>query len=285
MIRKAEESNNNQSLDTLESKLSYVDNFAKDLLTDIGETASRVLCLELEHLFKKEFVGSDDFANLKLTRVTSAYVPGIATPNLEQYDEISNEIKVPADRLRKTQRVVSPRGFYGSSTNRQDSVILAAPSSNADGKITLWVGKVFGIFRTPSSSLRKRVDVQDQEVAFVQYYEIVPPQDNIDQALHCIRIKWCCGDSDDAATLTTKMDSGVKWFNLLPISSIRGRVHVVRDEYGMNGNGVTKDMGLIPWQEQHFYINRFYFDSQDTKYTYDEDLCHRYSSALNTYEA
>ena len=50
------------------------------------------------------------------------------------------------------------------------------------------------------------------------------------------------------------------------------RVHVVRGDYGMNGNGLTKDMGSIPWQEQHFSINRFYFDSENTQYKYDEDL-------------
>ena len=226
LIRKAEESNNTQSLDTLQSKLSSVNSVAKDLLTEIGETASRVLCLELEHLFKKEFCGFDDVANMTLTTVTSAYVPGIETPNLDHYDELSNEIRVPADQLRKTQRIVSTREFYGSSTLRQDSVLLAAPSSNEDGKITLWVRKVLGIFRIPSSALRKRADIQDQEVAFVQYYEVIRPQDNIDKALQCICMKWCCGDSDDAATLRKKMDSGVKWFNLLPVSSIRGRASV-----------------------------------------------------------
>ena len=252
----------------LRKVLNTMDETIRDLLLDLGETASRVLYNELLNAIPLED-GTTSSLNIKgkITRVASAHIPGITPPTADDYHKSGNEISVKPSKTRIHQRLVSTRGFYGSPHLRQDSVLVNAPARPGSRKINLWAAKVLGLFRVPSSQLMNAstgTGVKEvTEVAFVQFYEIVSMEDGVDTELGCVKLIWATCEDEN---VESDSSPGRKWYSLLPLSCILGVVHIVRDDYGIQGRGAVSDMDAVPWDKQTFYINRFYYDPLSIQY-------------------
>lgn len=253
-------------LEKLEMLLDLTDQSAKELVEDIGETASRILHEELlKNLSKTSGTSETKPHSTKIVRVASGYVSGIATPTSKHYFERMNKVVVNENTSRKSQRFVSTRGFYNTPGLRQDCVILQAPGPSDTGKINVWFAKVLGLFRcattTEESKDQESTKYEDQ-FAFVQFYDVTPLENNSERALGCIRLRWARGSYESHTNdIGSNAERERKWFTLLPVSTIRGVVHIVRGDYGIDSRCVWNDMEDVPWMDQHFYVNRFQFET------------------------
>ena len=264
-LRIANQEENDKKIDELSEELGSITKNIQELLKDIGESGCRILINELLNTPLDNESGSELNRDSIIRRVASGYVSGIQAPTSENYDKRWNKIRVSQCSSRRSQRIVSARGFGGSSVLRQDSVLIQASDPSPSGSLTLWVGKVLGLFRLLKCRTSESMESgkEEHEAAFVQFYEATPPVDNIDKALGCIRLVWARAHENYQQTTGTN-DINTQpvspWYSLIPASSIRGVVHVVRGDYGLNGLGVVKDVDSAPWHEQHFYINKYYFE-------------------------
>lgn len=271
-IRIAKEQESESKILELNKEMKLIEKSIRDLLQDIGEVGCRILVKETLNARGTNGMETRLDRNTIITRVASGYVSGISSPTSENYDKRWNKIRVTPSTGRLRQRIVSNRGFGGSSVLRQDSVLIQASDPSSSGSICLWVGKVLGLFHLPSSknALPNESGREETEYAFVQFYDAVPPVDKIDRALGCIRLVWATaqeglerrksgsGDFDNESTFSP-------WYSLIPVNTIRGVAHVIRGDYGVNGIGVLRDVNSVLWHKQHFYVNRFYFESDETK--------------------
>ena len=269
-IRIARQELNQTKVEELEKEMKLFDEKIRELLHDIGEVGCRVLVNELlnssETLEEKVTLSRDSL----IRRVASGYVSGIQTPTSDNYDKRWKKIRVSPPSSRRPQRIVSSRGFSGSSVLRQDSVLIQASDPSPSGTLCLWVGKVLGLFRVPIHSTAHSMEgrKEEKEYAFVQFYDAVPPMDEIDKALGCIRMVWATaqeGTHPNGSNDDDNIESVSPWYSLVPIASLRGVVHVIRGDYGIDGICAVRDVDSVPWFEQHFYVNRFYFESNDTE--------------------
>ena len=270
-IRIAKEQMKYDVIVQLEKKLSSVSGVVRELLNDVEETGARILYDELRDVKMKEVEGIQMSDRCKVIRVSSAYVPGIMPPSADNVDKRTGEIRVQQCDLRIPQRIVATRGFYRSPNMRQDSVLIEAETTGDPTQINLWVAKVLCIIRVPIRSISEGPShASELELAFVQFYDVKLPEDEIDNALRCIKLQWARGYQNGALGRNEDNEniSESKWYSLLPVSSIRGVVHVLRGDYGIEGRGTTADMDSVPWEQEVFYINRFYFNSSSTIYNH-----------------
>lgn len=249
----------------IEASLISSQQSALELVEDIGETASRILYTELRKMFIR--LGETDSTRSdksKIVRVASGYVSGLTTPTAENYAQQSNEVAIDEDNGRKPQRFVSTRNFYNIPGLRQDCILLQASETSGMGSVHVWFAKILGLFRISSTQSRE----QGKELAFVQFFDVEPLQDEIERALGCVRLRWARGDNsesstgDDANQDDANQEIGRKWFSLVPVSTIRGVVHVIRGDYGIENRCLWTDMENVSWEKQHFYVNRFQFENK-----------------------
>ena len=261
--------NDTQEVEKLKLLLESTENRARELVEDIGETASRVLYQELlENISRICNVTQSISASMNIVRVASGYVHAINIPTSKNYVESMGKVVTCENTSRTSQRFVSTRGFYSRPGLRQDCVILQAPGTSHTGMVNVWFGKVLGLFRVRSNGeLASGMESTEnlEQFAFVQFFDILPLEDEIEKALGCIRLRWARGDSyenHNTEDAHLKQEKERKWFTLLPVSTIRGVAHIVRGDYGIGSAGTWKDMEDVPWEDQFFYVNRFEFDSE-----------------------
>lgn len=132
--------------------MNSVDKNIKDLLKDVGEVGCRVLVREALNLGGTNGTQPRLNRNSLIRRVASGYVSGIKSPTSENYEKRGNKICVAPSTGRIKQRIVSNRGFSGSSVLRQDSVLIQASDPSSSGNLYLWIGKVLSLFHQPTSS-------------------------------------------------------------------------------------------------------------------------------------
>lgn len=255
-------------------EMEAMDKNVQDVLEDIGEVGCRVLVNELLKSSTTPRAQSSLTKDSIIRRVASGFVSGIAVPTSDNYDKRWNKVRVSPSSTRRSQRIVSSRGFSGSAVLRQDSVLIQASDPSPSGSICLWIGKLLGLFRAPVSSCTdsNTCGKEENEFAFVQFYDTKPPVDEVDKALGCIRLVWARAQEDyghNSSNLQSNTQPSSPWYTLIPVSSIRGAAHVIRGDYGQDGMCAVKDIDSLSWEEQYFYINRFYFDTSETDHEYD----------------
>lgn len=290
LMRKARENGTIIEEKRAHDQWSCVTPTVRELLQDIGEEAARSLCYQLD---QGSLASCNTTGDIKMIRVLSGYVAGHTPPAASQYNETQTSLLLGDASERISQRVVSGK-FYGSQYTRQDCVLLQGPETESESQIEVWVAKVLLLFRIHDNSARKHVEYTEEnrcnEWAFVQYFNIIPLEDDIDKTLNCVRLEWArvssANDEQPLRSLnsspeeeimnaskkqaTTTSGSSMKWFDMVPVGSFRGVVHVVRGDYGMSGRGILTDMDDVEWEHQHFYINRFHYDSTERNYDFDD---------------
>lgn len=192
-----------------------------------------------------------------ITRVTSGYVSGIPIPTAKDYHPERTEIHVKKGKLRTVQRFISGKEFNNIAVVRHDCVILQAPNVENSSSLNLWFGRVLALIKIPGEDKTS----PEREMVFVQFFDICPLEDEVDKALGCIKLKWATGETEeDQGNQTAEKER--KWFTLLPIGTIHAVTHVIRGDYGIKNRGLGVDMEEVDWNEQTFYVNRFYFDPE-----------------------
>ena len=272
-IRKAKEMENNGEVENLEYIMSNLSKVVVDLVQDVTEDGCRVLCNQLLSKFNTAETPHTASKSFAISRVASGFVPGIGTPVGKNFHNKRQKLLVPVSRVRYSQRMVSGRGFYGSEFLRQDCVVVEAddaPSGSNSKTISLWVAKVLALLRVPNAHLQIDEEVGSNEYVFVQYFEVVSCEDEIDKALGCVKLRWARDEEDLHTKGNNPFPDPGKWFDLLPVSSIRSVVHVVRGDYGVEGRGSTRNVDDVPWHEQFYYINRFNMGIEEQRYTSSE---------------
>lgn len=239
--------------------VSQEDKQANEIVSDIGEDGMRVLI----QLLKKK-VNPCLHSRSIIRRVSSGFVAGGFSPNLTHFDASSRAVSLQPPSRFENQRIVAARDFAGSKGLRQDCVVIEAQSDN--GHRRLWVARVLALFRIENAGgTYANAKSDEKSFAFLQYFDVVPPRDEIDNQLSCLCLKWA-----QALEYTTSPGNGngvgtdgelsgtlpSKWFDLQPVEVIRGAVHVATTDYGLYGQQDGN------WWDRFFYVNRFYYNSR-----------------------
>lgn len=192
--------------------------------------------------------------NTKITVVRSAMVAGGFQPSLQDYDTTTNTLCHRQNHFRTRQRIFATHEFGPNKKPRYSFILLRGDNN---GVPITWVGKLVAL-------LRVKTDGNDElttDYAYVQYMEVTRPLDYVDEVLNCVCLRWSTADEIDHTIpcLSNMRNSGNSssspWFGLVKANTVLGSVHVVRQKYEVKP--FTKH---IAWEEQRFYINRFYRD-------------------------
>lgn len=179
--------------------------------------------------------------------VKSGFIHGGVAITLDDYDERKGVIKLNNPNLEILQRVYADHCF-GPSKAKRFSVTLVEGEENA-----FWFAQVQLLFHLNT----RTNDRMSGEFAFVRYFEITPPIDNVDRVLNCLCLRWATGDEcDRTITPDLQADDTMKvgeWYGVIPFSSITSVHHIVRSNYS-----VYPFTSQLPWPLYRFYVNRFY---------------------------
>lgn len=69
----------------------------------------------------------------------------MTTQDQDDYEKRWNKIRVTESTGTIRQRIISNRGFSGSSVLRQYSILIQASDPSSFARVCLWIGKVSGV--------------------------------------------------------------------------------------------------------------------------------------------
>jgi len=263
-LRKAELLNGNERVivnQKLREQWSEVPTVVQDMISAAGEDGARVFhSLVQDEFIPSEFGEGISSKELNIERISSCFIPGYGTPSIDaHYSFERNDVSIEEDSKRWAQKIFAVDNYYKTGRARQDCVIVE--SARRGAKQIVWFAKLLMLLRFKLSGLQRRDEKTTvvKEVAFVQYFECTPPRNAVEVTLGCVCLKWARGTGSDGEGPVSR------WFGIVPITSVRGRVQVVRANYGVEG--------LFPepnWDEHRFYVNRFYRDREEAEYLADE---------------
>eukprot|EP00171_Calliarthron_tuberculosum_P010117 IDg10117t1 len=206
----------------------------KDLFESIGSEGVFSFNTPSSRTHGEHGVKQNSYSDIVFQIVKSAYIIGHPTPSIAQYDMERNKVEIPKQANGFEQRLVCTSTFHNSKYPRHDCVMIAGSNEECDEE--LWFGKAFALLRLsePFAS----------ELVFVRYFDIRPPIGQIQQTLGCIKLSWSSIGNEAL-------------YGLVPISTIKGVVHVLRIT-----NDILRYSKQLPpstWLDDEFIVNRFYF--------------------------
>lgn len=266
--------------------------FVRSLCEDVGGPERlRFLVAQIQTVYNP-----DAFARVRRPR--SAVVASIPIPSLEccettavQNDEIADrKIYCLDDGERELQRIVSSHRYYGSQQARQDCVMIEVSQTGEPGLSKtrqrvreVYVAKALAFLAFPPSKTAAVVKSSEEEVqlALIRYYDRCNAEDLdlIDRTLGCVKMNWStraleCDGVQSAGTSeghdpnpTEKQDFDLAYLDVQPVSTIRGRLHVVRGDFELSDALSYTSMHLDRWESHWFYINRFKHPSRSGRYS------------------
>ena len=257
---------------------------ASDILKNVAYVAGvdgiQVLTKLLREFLSSNGYNSRNSRQVKLQVPASAYISGYPVASLQHMDKNSNEVFIPKNSLRFSQRVVAKRQFYGSKVPRLDNTMIEASGDEdvniENGYMGVWFAKILSFLRihthldAGSCEIHKRRHCPEckqrfqQELCFVQFYDVLSeeklPIDCIDKNLGCLRLHWQRHEGTVGSTLSSKQ------YGLISIDSIRGLVNIVPADVEMGllhktnlrrMNFEKLRSGENGWASDIFYVNRF----------------------------
>ena len=245
---------------------------AIDLFLQLGDQASFAFI----DLTRDELQRIKSSAIPKYTRITivkSAYVIGGFLPQYSNYNDTRNGLTYLHPSIKTKQRIFATKSFGSSKKPRFSFVTMQAPSTHHGD---VWVGKVLALVRIKPSD-------QDDPIEFIflQYMDIIPPENNIDETLGCISLQWSSAEEVDRSHPQYTISRMKKqpsnsipgpWYGLVECSSILSTLHVLRKNFP-----VTPFFQETHWLRHKFYINRFYIDPTSKQVEPDSDSDNEHS--------
>lgn len=257
------------------------------LSATVGNDAICTLVVMLrEYLTEVCHFNSADIRHCRLELPASAYVSGYAVPSLENWMS-GTSVYLRKSSIRSVQRVVAKVGFFKSEVPRMDSIMVESNEKDNNHPprthLPVWFGRALTFVRINDGSdtipcdkhSRKECTLcqsasTTRELCFLQFYEILScnalPIDKVDERLGCIRLRWHRTDGIDGVL------SASKEYGLVPVDSLRGKVHIVPADCAMESISESDQRkralketcsGEPSWSSQVFYLNRFYRDRGD----------------------
>lgn len=173
------------------------------------------------------------------------------------------------DTRRVGQKIVASIKYYGYPRNdnfliEYDDNFSSEVAVKLQGRYAVAVAKAIMCIRMKATS--ENPTALDEEFVFLQYDapDVEDVDTPIEQKLGCVRLKWAANVHDS------------KYFDLVPISSVRSKVQIIRGDIGLNllhnhtaratfnitsatsGTSSTHS-GSVPgkehWQEEFFSVN------------------------------
>lgn len=265
----------------------------KDLISLIGEDGTIVLQDLLRKRISEAVTNGRSILHIPLEFPSSAYISEYTAPKLSNL-QFESTVLVSRGAIRFSQRVVAKSNFYNAGKVRMDDIMIEGDEMLGDETLKthfpVWFAKAKAFVRIPelgNSSLRSGLESSRQELlkpcsnefCFVQFYDTVPSHevsvDTVDRTLNCIRVRW-----DKIAGVQSVL-SAAKSFGLVPVDSIRGKVHLVPGDTGvelLSRKSIRKKEieslkdGNDEWTKEMFYVNRFYQNKDEMYEFIDEPL-------------
>lgn len=216
--------------------------------------------------------GTTGVFGLTMHIVKSARVAGFHTPTLDDVVErppALPELFVAETGFRLAQKIVSALHYSGRPTPLQDNVLVEGSDCNEPDRRQMWVAKVLAFLAVSRSGVGASFSQvplgpdggSSDDVAVVRYYEVLAKNklSAVDEELRCVKLKWARDDNNNEP-----------WIDIIPASSIRGRVHVVpapkKPSSAQTIEGEAVFAGSHDWKQRDFYINRFRVNPDDKHY-------------------
>lgn len=237
-----------------------------------------------------EFEIARRMREVKIFVVKTARIAGFPAPTLEKQDNFCN-VLVPDTGFRIYQKAVYATKFSHRQNVFQDSIIVEGAASSAStestagghrgetGKISVWFANFLAFVRLRASR-GPLSDKANEDFAVVRYYETIPGEqlDAIDRATECVKLRWAVDEAPGEGTLLqsepatgSSMDVSRRvpevWIDVVPVTSIRGRVHAILAPLGPSAN---KYAGDHDWTQDRFYVNQFKLRNNEPTYNVND---------------
>ena len=260
------------------------------LASSIGRALGKTLISCLIDLLFEEYekisVRSSIARHLRFEVPTSAFVSSYPVPTLRDLHSGSS-VFVRKTTIRQSQKVTATHSYYGRN-ERHDAVMIEGNEDdtryNSELFFPAWFGRAMLFMRLTVKPSDQQItgnvnavmgNTVVKEFCFLQYYQVVDkvrlPPDQIDSTLNCVRLQWHRTAGDNAYYSAPE-------FGIVPVESIRGRVHIVPADFAMDviGDHVDRKQKLRyiaceenGWTSRLFYVNRFH-KGQGELYEVDE---------------
>ena len=198
--------------------------------------------------------------SLAIEVLNSMYVPGIDSPTS---DDVSSEnrstgatLRLQDNGERHLQRCIAATRFSHGKKRWQDCILIRDKADGEDGKFAGWVAKALAFVRISCNEGYFSAE-SHQDMVVVRYFEVIPrhDMDRIDSVLGCVKLAWATID-------------GEPWVDVLPISTVAGRVHVVPDGLHTLSEAEAScyEATAETWKERRFFVNRFKTSFYEAKF-------------------
>lgn len=227
-----------------------------------------------------EFEKRSLLRSIHVTVLKSARVAGHRAPSLQNL--LGNgRIFLSGGRSghRIVQRLISSASFSHSKKTFQDCVMIDGNPGNesqtdtgqhpaSTGEFThrddweVWAAQALAFVRVRASAGPLSCG-KGEEYVVVRYFEAIRriELDSIDRATGCIKLRW----ARDPCPLED--DKQEPWIDVVPASSMRGRLHIVDEPY-IRHAGEPERM----WTAKAFYINQYKLSNYEPSYHTDDRI-------------
>jgi len=130
----------------------------------------------------------------------------------------------------------------------------------------VWIGKLLALLtvkRNETREVGKRPGPsKTEEFALVQYLDICEEEpDAVEDHLKCTKLRWAQSfdekEKEKRGERWAKKGEPLRYFAVIDAATIRGVVHIVRGDYGLQKSNTHGFQGDRLWTKQWFYLNRF----------------------------
>ena len=167
-------------------------------------------CWPFYYILEDKYDCKDSFPQITMAGVTSTFVTGGFIPTSKDVVRVEGGgygIKYK-DPLQKVSQRIVPSGSFYETEPRKDCVLVeseqAADCKGKKFRVTL-EAKVLGMVHLDA-------DGHPEAVAFVRYFDVIPPIDDVMRRLGCVNLSWSGGGTRP------------QWFDIVPVPSLTGVV-------------------------------------------------------------
>ena len=227
-----------------------------------------------------DFEKHDALRDLTITVLKSARLAGHPAPSLSHVTS-TGSVFLPGggSGYRLSQRVISSASFSHGKRLFQERVMIDGNRATHSGRgedecyqWEVWFAEALAFLRI-HSSIGPMSNGKGEEYVVVRYFEVIRPSDldAVDRATDCIKLKWA---RDPSSGNDEPPEEQQPWIDVVPATSIRGRVHVVDEPCmpDMTATQASRKDEPEPgeWTRKAFYVNKYKLSNYEPSYHTDD---------------